>query len=350
MANVDPEVLSAAIEAVTEKYDADILVYVGMLIEPDDDRVLNACRRRSRRRKNVLLVLSTPGGSADAAYRIARCLQRSYKTKSDTPEERGTLYIYVHDMCKSAGTLLALGATTLIMSQRAELGPIDVQLLNEEEVGERRSGLAPRKALETLSTEAGKTFYRMFRMMRHGGLQLPTRIAADSAATLAIGLMEPIYAQLDPIRMGEIERSVNIAQDYGDRLRTSNVKPNTIEKLLTDYPSHEFVIDRDEARDLFERVEIPSDELELVAGTFIRLHHPTPENMDGFVRFINRQIEAPTETDDEAQAGDGDGATATADANGKRSAASRNPRGAKPRPAANGSGDVAKGNDVSGSG
>ncbi len=245
-------------------------------------------------------------------------------------------------MCKSAGTLLALGASTLIMSQRGHLGPIDVQLLNEEEVGERRSGLAPRQAMETLSTEAGKTFYRMFRMMRVGGLQLPTRLAAETAATMAIGIMEPIYAQLDPIRMGEIERFVSIAQEYGERLRTSNVRKDTIEKLLSSYPSHEFVIDREESKELFERVEVPPDDLELVADTFIRLHHPTPDNMSSFVQFLNPQTKA-TETRDAET-----GASATKPRTAKRplrtpvvrspSTGSSRGNGARPRP--NGGGGV----------
>lgn len=341
MAKIDPEALSKAIEAVGEKYDADILTYVGFMMEPDDERVLGVCRKRRRKRKNVLLVLSTPGGSADAAYRVARCLQRAYKTKSDNLEERGTFYLYVHDICKSAGTLLALGATTLIMSQRAELGPIDVQLLNEEEVGERRSGLAPRQAMETLSTEAGKTFFRMFRLMRVGGLQLPTKLAAETAATMAIGIMEPIYAQLDPIRMGEIERFVSIAQEYGERLRTSNVRKETIEKLLSGYPSHEFVIDREEAGELFERVEIPTDELELVAGTFIRLHHPTAENMSSFVQFLNPQSKATEAENVEAEeSSDGKARARKPLVRQRRPAAARGPRGGGARPGANGSGRV----------
>ena len=48
---------------------------------------------------------------------------------------------YVDTVCKSAGTILALGADVIIMSQYAELGPIDVQLQKEDEVGESTSGL-----------------------------------------------------------------------------------------------------------------------------------------------------------------------------------------------------------------
>ncbi len=186
-------------DVVTKKYDADVLAYIGYLIEPEDDKFILQCRTRSKKRKNLLLILSTPGGSADCAYRTARCIHRSYKVNAENPPDRGTFYLYVHDICKSAGTLLALGASTLIMSQESQLGPIDVQLLKEEEVGERRSGLTPRVALETLAMEAGRAFNRLFRYMRFDSrMQLSTKMAAELAANIAVGVMEPIYAQLDP--------------------------------------------------------------------------------------------------------------------------------------------------------
>lgn len=286
------DILLSALDDITKQYDADILVYVGFLLEPDDDTLIKLCRDRPKKRKNFLLILSTPGGSADCAYRIARSIQRAYKVRADNPTERGIFYLYVHDLCKSAGTLLALGASTLIMSQAAQLGPIDVQLLKEEEVGERRSGLTPRVALETLGMEAGRTFNRLFRYMRFDGrMQLSTKMAAELAAHITVGVMEPVYAQLDPMRLGEVERFVRISQEYGDRLRTPNVRKGSIEKLLGGYPSHEFVIDREEASDLFERVERPTDRLELVALTFIRGHHPTADNMDSFIQFVNDPIQ-----------------------------------------------------------
>jgi hypothetical protein len=177
-----------------------------------------------------------------------------------------------------------------------------VQLLKEEEVGERRSGLAPRQALETLSMEAGRAFNRLFRYMRFGGnMQLSTKMAAELATRMTVGMMEPIYAQLDPIRLGEVERFVRISQEYGDRLRGPNVKKGTIEKLLGGYPSHEFVIDREEARELFERVEVPSDELELLAEAFIGAHHPTPDKLDSFISFLNQPVSKDPETPSETK-------------------------------------------------
>lgn len=293
----DKHPLRTAIEAVTEHYDADIVAYVGVISSMDDDQFIRMCRERKRKRKNVLMILSTPGGSADAAYRVARCLQRAYNTKVEDPTRRGNFILYVNDFCKSAGTLLSLGSTRLIMSQSAQLGPIDVQLLKEDEVGERRSGLAPRQALETMAAQAGSSFHRLFRHLRSN--QLSTKMAAELAATMTVGVMNPIYGQLDPIRIGEVERFVRIAQEYGERLRTSNVSRGAIERLLSSYPSHEFVIDRDEARELFEAVDIPTDDLEFVAEIFIGTHHPTAEKMESFINFLNPELEeVPTETSD----------------------------------------------------
>jgi hypothetical protein len=302
MSDAAAEKMESAIRAVSGKYDADVFAYVGFLFEPDDVRVLRGCERLTSKRKNVLLILSTPGGSPDAAYRIARCFQRAYRTNLPDLADRGHFFIYVHDICVSAGTLLALGATKLIMSEGAQLGPIDVQLRKEDEVGERRSGLTSRQALETLAIEAGSTFSRLFRYMRfEQPVQLPTKMAGELAADMTVRMMEPIYAQLDPMRLGETERYVKISSEYGDRLRSPNVKKGTIEKLLAGYPSHEFVIDREEAEQLFESVEAPASELETIAEIIIRNNHPNDER-NNFVRFISVEAQEDATEDSDVQA------------------------------------------------
>ena len=42
-------------------------------------------------------------------------------------------------------------------------------------------------------------------------------------------------------------------------------KKGTVEKLVADYPSHSFVIDDVEARELFENVDAPDETLEEMA-------------------------------------------------------------------------------------
>lgn len=229
------------------------------------------CRGRKNRRKNALLVLTTPGGLADSAYRIGRALQRAYCTREGDSSVRGRLIIYVHSFCKSGGTLLALGADQLIMSQLAELGPIDVQLRKEEEVGDWTSGLTAVEALATLRQQAMELFLKQFRSMRFGReTRFSTRMSAEVATKLTTGLLEPIYGQIDPMRLGEIERFVRISFEYGDRLATSNVNDETLAQLVVGYPSHGFVIDRREARRLFKTVDRPTDDLELLGELALR--------------------------------------------------------------------------------
>jgi ClpP class serine protease len=85
-------------------HDADLLLYSGPIETTAASRLTHLCRTRVGRRKNVFLFIMTNGGSADAAYRIVRCLRRSYETFT----------IYVSDYCKSAGTLVAVGANDLV--------------------------------------------------------------------------------------------------------------------------------------------------------------------------------------------------------------------------------------------
>ena len=97
-------------DLVAHELDADIIIYNGPLERPADTALIDACIAR-RRRTNALLILVTSGGNADSAYRIARCLQRKYEK----------FVLYVSGYCKSAGTLVALGAHEMVISDHGEL-------------------------------------------------------------------------------------------------------------------------------------------------------------------------------------------------------------------------------------
>jgi len=288
---LDKKLYADAVREVSEEFDADILVYSGPLFPPDDIRLVGICRKRKIKRKNLILILTTPGGSADVAYRIARCLQRAYRTYDNGPDQ-GELIIYVHHWCKSAGTILCLGGDKIIMSQLAELGPIDVQLRKEDEVGDWTSGLTALEALNTLQQQAAGLFLKQFREMRFGrDTRFSTRVATDVASDMAVGLLQPIYGQIDPMRLGEIERFVRISVEYSDRLATDNVLTGTVEKLVVGYPSHGFIIDRREARTLFRHVDKPNDQLEFIGEFACMEAHQnevlTGENDNPIMRFEN---------------------------------------------------------------
>jgi ATP-dependent protease ClpP protease subunit len=67
------------------------------------------------------LMLHTPGGDIDAAEKLITLLIAA-------TGENGSLRVIIPDFAKSAGTLIALGANSIVMSDSSELGPIDPQI------------------------------------------------------------------------------------------------------------------------------------------------------------------------------------------------------------------------------
>ena len=259
MENQEKRELIELIDDVEKQNESDVFVYAGTLIRPNDEDFISACSDKKNDR--AFLMLTTLGGDAAVAYRIARHLQKQYKCFS----------VYINTLCKSAGTLVALGADKIIMSDYAEMGPLDVQILKADELGERSSGLTIYDSLDTLQTEAFKMFEKTFLDIRYkSNLQITTKSAMDVAANIIVGLYNPIFAQIDPMRMGEFSRAIRIAWDYGQRIGTDNLKSGTISKLIMGYPDHGFIIDYTEAKELFNHVREASDAEQLLAD---RIEH-----------------------------------------------------------------------------
>lgn len=74
------------------------------------------------------LMLHTPGGDVDAAEKLITLVRNA-------TGEDGQLRVIVPDYAKSAGTLMALGANTIVMSDSSELGPIDPQASSKDANG-----------------------------------------------------------------------------------------------------------------------------------------------------------------------------------------------------------------------
>lgn len=216
--------------------NADVYYVTGTISRATDARIREEAER-SRRHDRCVLVLTTSGGDADAAYLIARFLRRTYESVTAC----------VFGYCKSAGTLLALGCHEVAMGLRGELGPLDVQVSKEDELARSGSGLETVTALGSLAKTAFASFerYLVDTIQRSGG-QISTRTAAELATNLTVGLVGPISGQIDPIRLGREQRAMEIASAYAERLR---VQPQAIARLTTEYPDHGFVIDLTEAQE-----------------------------------------------------------------------------------------------------
>jgi ClpP class serine protease len=87
-------------------------------IDMDDaEKVLNAIRTTPPDQP-IDVILHTPGGLAIAALQIARALRA----------HPGRVTVFVPHFAMSGGTLVALGADEIVMTQHAMLGPIDPQI------------------------------------------------------------------------------------------------------------------------------------------------------------------------------------------------------------------------------
>ena len=268
------------IETVSGELEADIILYNGPIFRPTDSKFIEECLKR-RRRKNVILLLVTPGGDADAAYRISRCLQSAYER----------FFLYVSGCCKSAGTLIALGAHELIISDHGELGPLDVQMSKKDELWETQSGLAVIDTLTTLRDNAFASFeYYFLEIKKRSNDAITSKTATELATEMTTGLFSPLYCQVDPLHIGEAGRAMSIASHYGQRLlnKGRNIELNALKFIITAYPSHGFVIDRQEASSLFKQVREPSKMETLLAENLGELSRWYKEHE--FFDFLSNEL------------------------------------------------------------
>lgn len=267
------ERINKAANTVSKLLDTAVFVYSGQ-IDRHGYGALLATMEASEEQPflpNSLLFLTTHGGYASQAYRIARIFQRT----------TGKFYLCIPSYCKSAGTLIALGATELFLAPAAELGPLDVQLHRRDEIGERRSGMVVRTALAGLAEETYGVFERVMLNIKIGsGQAISFDVASRIAATIATGVMAPIYAQIDPELLGSDLRDLAEASSYGERLVKygRNATDETVRKLVEDYPTHGFIIDREEATNIFNKVpSLPNEITDLMnelGGLVYRVHKP----------------------------------------------------------------------------
>lgn len=197
-----------SVELVSEKLDADIYFISGDLDRSVASGLVDLWVT-SRHRTNCALILSTYGGDADAAFTIARFLKRFYK--------RFTLYVFGY--CKSAGTLVALGADEIVMSLHAELGPLDVQLFKEDELGRQSSGLDIFQALSIINAQAFQIFESNFLKIKgRSGGTITTKTAADIATSIATQLLAPISAKLIHFVLARCNEQLTLLSSMGNGL------------------------------------------------------------------------------------------------------------------------------------
>jgi hypothetical protein len=284
----------------------DLISYAGQITRAGYEKL---CDELAAKKKSsvALLVLTTPGGDPHAGFRIARALGHCYDHFD----------ALVPRYCKSAGTLIVIGARTIYMDDMSELGPLDIQVKKGDEIIGQNSGLEFMKAVSYLQTQSMAAFRNhLLELTQETGLS--TRVASDIAARLTCGLFEPIAAQIDPLKLAEMQRATEIAFEYGTRLaeKSKNLRPFGLAKLVANYPSHSFVIDRKEATKLFVDVRSPTGHMSLVSRAFRDAMLPHIDSTTPLITIQN-VVNTPVEKFDDQAAPNVDG-TARSDEDGRQ--------------------------------
>jgi hypothetical protein len=244
--------LEKNLQKLSRQKDADVFLFNSPIHANAADSLRNMICKKTDKRKNVVIFISTFGGDADSAYRIMSCLHNHYSNVA----------AYVFGYCKSAGTLAVIGANEIVFGSFGELGPLDVQLAKPDELVVNTSGLDIFQALAVVTNSAFETFERYFlQIVNNSQGSISSKTSAEIARSLVVGLFGPMTEQIDTERLGEVQRAINIANSYGIKLNKGNLKLGQLEKLVQGYPTHSFVIDFDEAKTIFKVVRRP-DELE----------------------------------------------------------------------------------------
>jgi len=204
--------------------------------------------------------LESGGGDPDAAYLIITCL----KAKCEE------LRIFIPNWAKSAATLLCLGADEIWMSDTAELGPLDAQIQDPRAPQEGRvSALEQFRAMDYLKTYSFEMLDTYVNMLLDRVPTMRLKDMLDEATPFVTQLMASLYGQIDPMHFGASYRALDIAIEYGRRITTRHKKDKTrddiiriLGRLTWQYPSHSFVIDRTEAKEMGFNVMELTDELE----------------------------------------------------------------------------------------
>ena len=210
-----------------------------------------------------------------------------------------------------------------------------MQIRKADELFEMTSGLTVMEALDALRTESFTMFQETLLELKAGSSgQITLKTAMDTAAKLTTGLFEPIYGQIDPMRLREDGRSTRIAQQYGNRLnaKSQNLKPGALQRLIAQYPTHLFEIDREEAAgELFERVREPSQaEIELMKALGPVVREPLGKTSFAFIPPHDEQ-EPHAEQDNKGDSEGDESALSTASEGSSRE---RGPKERQQRPSA----------------
>jgi hypothetical protein len=231
--------------------------------------VLRKCLR-DKDFEEIDVVVHTGGGNIHATYLIVALLRAHTKKMTAC----------VPIVAKSAGTLLCIGADKIVLDEIAQLGPLDTQIKADHTGAQSGiegfgSALNPFKALEHLEKISFASFqnaaYDLFELYNQSGSGISRTESFEHALGFVGTTTGPMFTELEPQKFGVYRRALAVGEEYGKRILTRFHKwpaqrsRETLQKMIHDYPSHDYIIDQNELRDLgFEAEFFPASQLDVL--------------------------------------------------------------------------------------
>jgi hypothetical protein len=245
----------------------------------------------------INVLLDSPGGSLDSAYKIVRYLT-CYTSE---------LNVHVPRRAKSASTLLALGAKHIYLSQFGELGPLDTQIFDPRNPAAYVSALDCYQSVDYVRMFGVSAMSKALRQLSADtGGQIPLKDLLGTASAFATGAISPMLTGIRALDFGAWGRSLKIGERYAQILlednHTRDEAGRISERLVYSYTHHLFPIDYREARAIGLPAEVMSD----------RAYHAGLEAVEkckknAFIGFVSpRELERLEKTQAAEMAGSGE--------------------------------------------
>jgi hypothetical protein len=235
--------------------------------------------------------IQSDGGSPNEAFKLARLFSA----------HSGEWSVMIAEHAKSAATLIALGASEIVMARDAELGPIDTQLADSGEPEGYISSLQEFKGLEAVASFC-HTFLDASAGVIHNISMCSRNDAIKIASEYVPPLLRPLFEQVDPRTLGGFRRALEITESYGLRLLRAagyerEAAREIVRRLVYHYPAHDYVIQHDEASEIGLPAKTANDDIEKAMEAV--LDEAPDEGYFGFVtpaRPARRAKKSPTST------------------------------------------------------
>lgn len=241
------ELIKTILEMGRIRGDIPQFLFSDSIFHPQTIAVRNAVlnyKKEGKPMKEVDVIIHSAGGLADDAYRIIRTFRSNFETVN----------VIVPFWAKSAATLLSLGASKIIMDEFGEFGPLDAQLgkvRDDSPELDRESALNDEHSLRRIETRFKEMFETIFiRIFEHKRIDIPKAELSKQLFENLSKFYEPLLKQIDPYKLGEKRRKLDIGGHYAKRILGQFSSLGDVSKIrdLVDYlvegcPDHGYVID-----------------------------------------------------------------------------------------------------------